>query len=44
MRINKDIKEIHSERAFTAVRDSDGNIREIRFDIKVHEGVMFDLI
>lgn len=43
VKLNGCIKDISSERDFCTVRDLDGNICELRFNIKVHESVMFDL-
>lgn len=37
------IKDISVDRNITKVRDKDGYIREIRFDMRVHEAVMFTL-
>ncbi len=37
------ISEIHSTRDFVSVRDKNGYIKEISFDIKQHEAVMFTL-
>lgn len=43
VRLNINVKEINADREFCSVRDSDGYIREIRFNIKVHESVMFTI-
>lgn len=42
--INFPVKEILSERDFVSVRDTNGYIKEIRFNILRHESVMFRLI
>lgn len=44
VKLNGNIKEISSEREFSALKDADGNIRQLRFEINVHESVMFDIV
>ncbi|MBR1968937.1 MAG: hypothetical protein IKA17_01080 [Clostridia bacterium] len=43
IKINFPVKEALSEREFTSVRNKDGSVKEIRFNIKPHEAVMFRL-
>lgn len=43
VKLNGNIKEINSERDICIVRNSEGYICEIRFNIKVQEAVMFNL-
>lgn len=43
IKINFTVKELTSDREFVSVRDTDGNVREIRFKILPHESIMFRL-
>ena len=43
IKINFPIRKITSERDLVTVRDTDGNIKEIRFKVLPHEAVMLHL-
>lgn len=44
VKLNIDVKDVMCDRPVTKVKNKDGYITEIRFDIRPHESVMFTLI